>query len=54
MSLNANAKSGAGCLDDAGKLRIPPTDRKQRGAGFALLPEISRKSGFVKKSVEVM
>jgi hypothetical protein len=31
MSLNANTNSGVGCLDDAGKLRIPPTHRKQRG-----------------------
>ena len=35
MSLNANANSGVGCPDDAGKLRIPPFHRKQRGAMFS-------------------
>jgi hypothetical protein len=36
MSLNANAKSGVGCLDNAGELRMLPTHRKQRGA-FTIL-----------------
>jgi hypothetical protein len=43
MSLNANAKSGVNCLGDAGELRIPPTHRKQRGAGIGVAAVMQEK-----------
>jgi hypothetical protein len=36
MPLKANAKSGVDGPDAAGELRMLPTHRKQRGAGFFL------------------